>query len=196
MRLNHKGFVYVLRGKTSGAYKIGFTGNVAGRARELAYDVGESLEILAAFPGTEHDEALLLERVRAHRVRLANNGEWLRPHADVVALVDSLDPATRINCSLDVVQRKSRKPRRTAEQVKSDRASRFLELHGHAETNHYEKGCAACKRLASARTRAWARERANYTNPQPTAWSRLCDTLNAHYSRRRGALAQEVSDAR
>jgi hypothetical protein len=180
VRLNCKGFVYVLRGKTSGNYKIGFTKGVANRVRELAYDAGESLEILAAFPGTEYDEAQLLERVHPHRIVVANNGEWLRPHADVVALVESLHPATRISYAVDVVQRKSRKPRRTPEQIKSDRAARFLELHGHAETDYYEDGCAACKRLEAARARAWDREIADYANPRPTAWSRLYDTLDAH----------------
>lgn len=180
MRLDCKGFVYVLRGKTSGNYKIGFTKGVASRARDLAYQVGESLEILAAFPGTELDEARLLRKVHPHRIVVAKNGEWLRPHADVVALVESLHPATRINYSLDVVQRKSRKPRRPSEEVERERRERFLKLHGHEDSGRWIQGCVACKRLARADARTFARERAARNDPPQTAWAKLYTAINAH----------------
>ena len=172
--LYDKGFIYVLRGKTSGNYKIGLTLSVANRARELAYDAGESIEVLAAFPGTVAEERLLLNRVHRHRIVVAGNSEWMRPHPDVLALVGSLPTGTRISYSVDVVKRAVRKPRRTSEQVLQEREAAYFARHGHSKNGPRPADCRACKRLLAAG------DRASRVPPRPSAWSRLNGTLKAH----------------
>jgi len=77
-----EGYVYFLRewGNDESPIKIGFSGDITERVRQLRYTTGLDLELLAWFPATLSVERDLHKRFAASRVR----GEWFKPTKELL----------------------------------------------------------------------------------------------------------------
>ncbi len=77
------GVIYFAVRASDGAIKIGWTGDVLRRVRELRRDEGCSVELAACLPGAKPDELRLHATFAADRL----GGEWFRASPDLVAYV-------------------------------------------------------------------------------------------------------------
>lgn len=80
-----KGFVYVAQ-REDGRIKVGWSSDVMRRITEMRRDAKQTVQLLACFPGNKPAELRLHDRLKAHKYR----GEWYEPHAEVMAVIDSL----------------------------------------------------------------------------------------------------------
>lgn len=72
--------VYVLRG-ANGLLKVGFSTNVLRRVRELKWQLGQDVELLASWPGTMADEGQAHVSFRHLHVK----GEWFQDDGSIMA---------------------------------------------------------------------------------------------------------------
>lgn len=78
--------VYFVQGEGGGLIKIGWTGNLKVRFRNLQCGIGEKLRLLADVPGGAEVEEYLHNNFEHLRV----SGEWFRPGADLVDLIEKI----------------------------------------------------------------------------------------------------------
>jgi len=84
MPVTIEGCVYFIRSEKNHEIKIGFTaGQVEKRLSSLQTAHPYKLQLLATIPGTTEDEKSLHERFTNIRLE----GEWFKPHADLVAFI-------------------------------------------------------------------------------------------------------------
>lgn len=77
--------VYFLR-RPDGAIKIGYTGDIGVRIKELSRQQGCDLQLLAWKPGGRDAEAALHKRFWRDRL----DGEWFHPSGRLLAYVDKI----------------------------------------------------------------------------------------------------------
>lgn len=78
--------IYVARRSSDGAFKIGWSSDVARRIQELRKLTRSEVALVVAFPGDKPDELRLHERFAADRI----DGEWFRASAALAAFVDGV----------------------------------------------------------------------------------------------------------
>jgi hypothetical protein len=91
-RLNQIGAVYFLQGRVTGLIKIGFSKDPCGRARDIAAEASEPMNLLKICHGRNRDHEAALHRHFAHHREL---GEWFRPGPDLLAFIATADKTTR-----------------------------------------------------------------------------------------------------
>lgn len=80
------GWVYIVGAPEVPKVKIGYSGNVPQRLRDMSANSPLELRVLAQRRGTIKDERLLHSKLKAYRA----HGEWFRLEGDVLALLNEL----------------------------------------------------------------------------------------------------------
>ncbi len=75
--------VYMVQNQTTGAVKIGYSGDLPNRIRALQTGSGANLHILRVIPGAKATETWLHRRFSQYRLR----GEWFAFHPDMLEVV-------------------------------------------------------------------------------------------------------------
>jgi hypothetical protein len=84
--VNRKAVVYVARRFSDNAVKVGFTSDVVRRMSEVGKETGESVVLLACWPGDKPEEL----RIHALLAKASLGLEWFAPTSEVEAFVESL----------------------------------------------------------------------------------------------------------
>jgi len=137
--------IYFARGLVSGLWKVGYTGNVAVRARSLATLVREPIEVVAVVRGGVLDERALHRSLAASRATEASRGtEWYRDDGAVAAMVAALPVGARGSFVARYAARPPRRRRPAAVRAAEQQSLRdaFVAEHGHEFP--VLLGCAKC----------------------------------------------------
>lgn len=169
---NAPSLVYFARLLASGRWKIGISQNPRMRVRLLACTARESIEVVAAVPGTVADEAALLRRF-AHLAVFGR--EWFRDDGSIAAYVETI-PAEHRGSFVHTYGTKT--PSRPRDVIRAERAAenaererKYRARHGHAPPwRGSVKGCAACEhdsKMAHERAERCAKARKRVGRPTP-----------------------------